>query len=252
MFDRILEVARNEHGMLANWIKPKSGEADARFCDTWGYNYNGIYAVYMIDRTEPYRQAVRHVLSNLHEHVTDYHWGSADEYADSIEGAINLYNRERVESAAEWIDSEIRDMWSVQKPDGVVEGWHGDGNSARTAIMYALWKTKGLTVQPWRADVRFGTVQQGDTLYLSMIADEPWSGKLLFDKPRHKVQMGLPLDYPRINQFPEWFTADAETHYTVRDLNARTEAAYSGKQLHEGIPVTLKTRTERRLIVASP
>jgi len=155
---------------------------------------------------EAYREAVRDVLSNLTGHLTDYHWGSADEYADSIEGAINLYNRERVESATEWIDSEIRDMWSVQQPDGVVEGWHGDGNSARTAIMYALWKTQGLTVQPWRTDVRLGAVQHGDGLCVSLIAGEPWSGKLVFDKPRHKLQMHLPIDYPRINQFPEWFT----------------------------------------------
>ena len=28
-------------------------------------------------------------------------------------------------------------MWTIQKPDGIIEGWHGDGNFARTAIMYA-------------------------------------------------------------------------------------------------------------------
>jgi hypothetical protein len=249
MFDRILEVGRNEHGMLANRINPVTGEADARFCDTWGYNYNGVYAVSMIDDTEAYRQAVRHVLSNLTEHLTDYHWGSADEYADSIEGAINLYNRERVESATEWIDSEIRDMWSVQRPDGVVEGWHGDGNSARTAIMYALWKTQGLTVRPWRSDVRFGAVHHEGALCVSLVADEPWSGKLLFDKPRHKVQMHLPIDYPRINQFPEWFTVEADRQYSVADLGAGSESRFSGEQLRDGIPVELDPREELRLTV---
>ena len=249
IFDRILEVARNEHGMLANSINPVTGQADTRICDTWGYNYNGVYAVYMIDHTEAYREAVRKVLSNLTEHVTDYHWGSADEYADSIEGAINLYNRERVESATEWIDSEIKDMWSVQRPDGVVEGWHGDGNSARTAIMYALWKTKGLTVRPWRTDLRFGSVGEGHTLYVSIIADEAWTGRLLFDKPRHKDQMGLPLDYPRINQFPQWFTAEAGQSYVIEDAVAHTETRYTGSELQTGIPVELKPGVESRLIV---
>jgi len=250
MFDRILEIGRNEQGLLYNTINPQTGEHDRGVCDTWGYNYNGIYTVYLLDKTEAYREAVRKVLKNLPQ-VATYHWGSADEYADSIEGAINLYNREPVAEAAEWIDSEIHDMWRVQKPDGIVEGWHGDGNSARTAIMYAFWKTQGIHVQPWRADVRFGAVREDDTLYISLAADEPWTGKLLFDKPRHKVQMRLPLDYPRINQFPEWFTADAQTRYAVREIGAETEQTVTGKQLQEGLPVELKPGAELRWKVHS-
>ena len=249
MFDRILEAARDERGMLYNAFDPKTGEHDRRICDTWGYNYNGIYAVWMVDQTEEYRRAVRHVLSNLTEHLTDYHWGSADEYADSIEGAINLYNREPVRAATTWIDSEIRDMWSVQRPDGVVEGWHGDGNSARTAIMYAFWKTQGLSVRPWRADVRFGAVREGDTLHVSITADEPWSGALLFDKPRHRVQMHLPIDYPRINQFPEWFTVEAAQRYTITDVTSGKRATHPGSRLQAGIPLELEPGVELRLTI---
>ena len=181
--------------------------------------------------------------------MTTHNWGSADEFADSIEGGINLYNREPVPSAADWIDSEIRDMWAKQRPDGVIEGWHGDGNSARTAIMYALWKTKGLTVRPWRADLRFGSFQDGDTLYVSIAADEAWAGSLLFDKPRHKDQMGLPLDYTRINQFPEWFTVGAGQSYVIEDPITHTETQHSGSELQTGIPVELKPGVESRLIV---
>ncbi len=119
MLDRILEVARDPRGMLYNAINPKAGTHDKGICDTWGYNYNGVYTVWLLDKTEAYRDAVRHVLKHLPE-MTAYHWGSADEYADSIEGAINLFNREPVPEAAEWIDSEIHDMWRVQKPDGIV------------------------------------------------------------------------------------------------------------------------------------
>jgi len=104
MFDRILAAGRNPHGMLYNTFNPQTGEHDARICDTWGYNYNGIYSVYLVDGTTAYREAVRQALGNLQEHLTEHDWGSADEYADSIEGAINLYNREPVASAAEWID----------------------------------------------------------------------------------------------------------------------------------------------------
>jgi hypothetical protein len=138
-----------------------------------------------------------------------------DGYADSLEGAINLYNREPITSAAAWIDSEIRTMWSLQKADGVIEGWHGDGNFARTSLMYALWRTQGLHVEPWRGDMRVGAARDGDRMLISLSADELWTGRLIFDRPRHKDHMHLPLDYPRINQFPEWFTVDASRSYVV-------------------------------------
>ncbi len=251
MFDRILEVGRDERGMLYNSVNPTTGQHHAGICDTWGYNYNGVYTVYLIDKNPAYRQAVRHVLSNLKEHLTDYDWGSADEYADSIEGAINLLNREPDPSATEWIDSEIRDMWAKQRPDGVIEGWHGDGNSARTSIMYALWKTQGLSVQPWRADVRVGAVRHGDALCVSLMADKPWSGVLLFDKPRHKVNLHLPLDYPRINQFPEWFTAEADQEYGIEDLATGKTSSHLGKELWKGMAVELEPGVETRLKVCA-
>ena len=57
--------------------------------------------------------------------------------ADAIEGALYLYNREPVPSAAAWMDYQIRWMWSKQdsahranaqqfRGSGIVEGWHGD------------------------------------------------------------------------------------------------------------------------------
>ena len=53
--------------------------------------------------------------------------------------------------------------------------------------MYALWKTQGTSVQPWRADVRFGAVRKGETLTVVLVADEPWKGRLVFDRPRHLI-----------------------------------------------------------------
>ncbi len=253
MFDRILEVGRRNDGMLYNAFSPKTGKHHPGICDTWGYNYNGIYAVYMVDGTETYRQAVRHVLGNLEEHLTDYHWGSADEYADSIEGALNLINREPDASAARWIDSEIRDMWRPQRPDGVVEGWHGDGNSARTAIMYAFWKTQGLWITPWRADVCVGAVRHGHALCVSLGADEPWTGRVRFDQPRHKTVLHLPIDYPRINQFPEWFVAEPGKTYTIREAGSDKATTYTAAQLHRGVEVALQPGLELRWeVVPSP
>ncbi|MCX5647803.1 MAG: hypothetical protein NTX40_01725 [Planctomycetota bacterium] len=242
MFDRILEAGRNDDGLLYVEFNPKTGEHSKGLADTWGYTYNGFYTVWLVDKTEAYRDAVIKALGNLKGKYVGAAWAdrSADGYADSIEGAINLFNREPVPSAADWIDSQTRMMWAIQKSDGVIEGWHGDGNFARTSIMYALWKTQGATVRPWRADVRIGSVRNGQAVCLNLAADEPWTGCVLFDKPRHKANMHLPVDYPRINQFPEWFTVQADARYTVRDMTTGAEKTLSGRELQDGIPVELK------------
>ncbi|NQU22973.1 MAG: hypothetical protein HQ567_16980 [Candidatus Nealsonbacteria bacterium] len=197
------------------------------------------------------KDAVLRALGNMNEHYRDYGWegGSNDGYADSIESALNLYNREAVPSVAEWMDHEIRYMFRRQRPDGVIEGWHGDGNSARTWLLYALWKTQGLTARPWRADLRFGAVRRGDELLIHLAADKPWEGRLVFDVPRHQVYLKLPIDYPRLNQFPEWFTARAGKRYTVRNLPADSHSIFTGRQLRDGLPVTLKPGAAVRLVV---
>lgn len=250
MCDRILAVGRDERGMLYNVINPKTGEHDARICDTWGYNYNGIYSVYLVDGVEDYREAVRFVLSRLPE-WKDYDWGGiADEYADSIEGALNLYNREPIAAAAEWIDSEIDDMWQGQGPNGIIEGWHGDGNVARTGIMYAFWKTQGLRVAPWRPDVCLGAERVGETYYVSLWAKEDWHGKLIFDRPRHRLYFRLPLDYPRINQFPEWLTVGPEDRVEIRDESGKT-TVLAGAEAWDGLPVHVPAGQEIRRIVTT-
>ena len=251
MLDTILKFGRDEHGLFYHWIDTATGAHDTGRTDNWGYDLNGFYTVYLVDRTPAYRDAVLKALGSLTAHYTGYPWegGGSDGYADSIEGAINLYNREPVASAVKWLDSETKVMWAKQKEDGVIEGWHGDGNFARTTIMYCLWKTKGLTIQPWRQDVIFGAVQEPDALKITLRAEKDWTGKLIFDAPRHKTIMRMPIDWPRINQFPEWFTAKPEKRYQLLDLSANTQKTLTGKQFTEGISITLKANSEKRLLV---
>ncbi len=242
MLDRILETGRNEDGMFYNAINPITGEvADDGIADTWGYTLNGYYAVFMIDSVERYRQAVLKVFSNIDKYRNfDWEHGSSDGYADAIESALNLYNRIRDDRVAAWIDSEIKVMWGMQKDDGIIEGWHGDGNFARTTIMYNLWKSKGLYVQPWREDLKLGAEQRGDTLLISLSANSPWQGKLFFDKIRHKVNMHLPIDWPRINQFPEWFTVEKSSKYKMTDLMTMKNFILDGKTLLRGTVIHLE------------
>ncbi len=253
LYDRLLQIARNEHGLFYARVDNRTGEHSAEVTDNWGYDYDGIYTAFLLDGTEAYRDAVRAALGNLKRYYTGKggmnQSDMADGYADSIEGALTLLNREPIVSAGEWIDAEIKTMWGKQNPDGVIEGWHGDGNFARTSLMYALWKTQGITVEPWRADVRFGAAREGEDLCVSLVADEPWEGRLIFDKERHALNMRLPLDYPRINQFPEWFVVQAGARYEMRDAVSGETRTHAGKELLNGVAVSLRAGEEMRLIV---
>jgi len=249
MLDRILEVGRNEDGMFYDGINPKTGEiVQERIADTWGYTLNGYYTVFMIDRKVEYKQAVLKVFSNLYKYKNyDWEGGSSDGYADAIESALNLYNRIPDPKIADWIDSEIQVMWSKQKESGIIEGWHGDGNFARTTIMHNLWKSKGLYVKPWRNDLFLGAEQKGDSLLITMMSGEPWTGKLYFDKARYQENMKLPLDWPRINQFPEWFTVNIGKKYHIIDLKNQSMEDFNGEELIQGI--VLNIANEKKLIV---
>lgn len=266
MLDRILAVGRNDDGLLFNAVNPQTGAiTDGRISDSWGYVFDAYYTVSLIDDDDAYREAALRPLGALAARYRRFNWephrglanplGSQDGYADSIEGALNLCNRApddpRAVSAFTWIDSEIQELWSRQQPDGLIERWHGDGNFARTTIMYCLWKTQGVTFQPWREDVRLGAVREGATLKLVVAADRPWSGTLVFDRPRHADNLRLPLDWPRINQFPEWFTVRAGAAYAVRDAVTGAMRKLDGGDLRAGLAASVPAGGELRLEVSA-
>ncbi|HOC00919.1 MAG TPA: hypothetical protein PKM43_19490 [Verrucomicrobiota bacterium] len=251
LYDRLLEVGRNEDGLLWHVFNPKTGANRGQLCDTWGYNYDGVYTVFLVDGVNAYRDAVRHVLANLGPKYYGRPWAdkSQDGIADAVEGALNLYNREPIPAASAWIDHQMRLLWACQQPDGTIERWHGDGNYARTTIMYVLWKSQGLHLDPWRPDVRVGAVRSGDTLFIHLASDQPWTGLIRFDRPRHREFLKLPLDYPRINQFPEWFAVEKANRYEVRVAGTEQSLRPLGVELMRGFKVSLDAGEAKRLEV---
>jgi hypothetical protein len=252
MLDRILEVGRNEDGLFYNSVDPVKGvPVNEGIADNFGYTLNGFYTVYLLDNIQRYREPVIKALDVLNGKYRNFAWEgtSQDGYADAIEGALNLYSREAVPSAAEWIDSEIQVMWNKQQPSGIIEGWHGDGNFARTTIMYCLWKTRGTYLVPWREDLEIGAVQKDSLLYLTISAKNDWKGKLMFDIKRHSDFMHLPIDWPRINQFPEYFTIEKEKTYKIIPANGRVEMFVSGNDLKKGFQVKIKGGQTTLLII---
>lgn len=243
MLDRILEVGRNEDGLFYDEVNPQNGIIlSKRLADNFGYTLNAYWYIAKIDSIPAYRNAVIKALSSLNEKYRNHPWEgkSADGYADAIEGTLNLYNREAIPSAKEWMDSEIKVMWAIQKADGMVEGWHGDGNFARTSIMYCLWKTQGIIPSEWQKDLYFGAVRTATGVKISVSTVSGWKGKLKFDVPRHKTMMRFPADYPRINQFQEWFVVAEEKSYQLKTADSDKNRTIIGKSLSKGLPVEVK------------
>ena len=58
--------------------------------------------------------------------------------------------------AFDWIDSEVDVMLSMQRADGHIEDWYGDGNFNRTLLLYAYMKSQGVRPEVWEPGVRVG------------------------------------------------------------------------------------------------
>ena len=253
LLDRVLEAGVNQDGLVYEVINPQSGEViSSELSDNWGYNYNAILNVGLLDDHQPYIQATASMLDALPAYV-GYPWegAGADGYADAIEGGLNLYNRIPSENARQWIEQSVPFLLDAVGPDGVVEGWHGDGNFARTALMVGLWKTQGVHIHPWRHDITLGAARQNGQLVISIQTRWPWHGTLRFDQPRHQTILGLPSDFPRINQFPEWFTASPDETYVWRQAGEPAQEI-EGQTLIEGVPLELGGGSEAIITITQP
>lgn len=249
VLDRVLEVGRDDIGLLYNMVNPVTGEikSDDR-TDNWGYNYNAFLVVAELDQEPRFREAVEFVLANIMQ-AKDYPWEGdrMDGIADSLEGGLNLLNRIPDPVAIEWADYTAQRLFATQRDTGVIEGWHGDGNFARTVLMYGLWKSQGAYVEPWRGDLRVGCVRGEDgTAYFVVEADWPWKGKLRFDVPRHSEYLHIPSDYPRLNQFPEWFTVPADGVYETDDGEMTAAALRDGIEIAVAPDAPFKIRLKAK------
>jgi hypothetical protein len=264
MLDFVLKYGRNEDGLFHDELYPQNKTRKGRVADNFGYVYNAFYVVYMIDRNssdsdrrqtaERYRREVVRGLENLdQEKYYNFKWedNSSDGYADAIEGAINLNNRERLSRVNKWIDSEILVMWEMQGDKEYSQRIYPDGNFCRTSLMYCLWKTQGVHTFDWRKDLTFGAVEtpSGEGIAISITAnDADWHGELCFDQARHLTFFHMPMDYPRINSFPEWFTVDTNKNYQITEINNK-EKILTGRELLKGLRIELSKGIEKRFVI---
>jgi hypothetical protein len=185
---------------------------------------------------------VRRVLASLPRYRGhDWENGSQDGYADSIESAIYLVNREPVPEALDWIETETARLLAFQQPDGTIERWYGDGNWSRTLLLYAMLKTQGAFLDGWTEGVALGAVREGDKLYVSLEAPAAWSGRLRFDHARHRRDLNFTRNWVRLNEWPEWYTVDENTLYRLESTSGDRQVRL-GSELIAGIPVEGSSR----------
>jgi len=242
MLDRVLASA-NEDGLFYNEIRCSDLKPlNTGISDNWGYIYGTVYTFYMSTGETRYRDAVRRVLQRLPKY-RGFNWegGRQDGYADTIESALYLINREPVAEAVAWIESEMKTLVAFQKEDGLVEGAYPDGNWLRTVLLYTFWKTQGIWLENWEPGVRLGAERTGDALHVTLDATKPWSGRMHFDYARHKRTINLDRNYVRLNEWPEWFPVDENTFYDIVDASGRRQTQL-GSDLKDGLRVTAPGR----------
>ncbi|HTV00765.1 MAG TPA: hypothetical protein VMF13_09520, partial [Luteitalea sp.] len=194
MLDRVLSSA-NEDGMLFNQVDARTlAPIDRVLSDNWGYVYGAMYTFYQVTGETKYRDAVRRVLTMLPKYRAHV-WeprpndprlplGSFDGYADTIESALYLVNREPVPEALEWIESELARMLAMQRTDGHLEDWYGEGNFNRTLLLHALMKSQGVMPRDKASGLQLGAVRNGDALRLYVGGVK--EATLQFDIARHR------------------------------------------------------------------
>ena len=245
MLRRAVDIAMDSLGLFYNEVDAATGEViRANISDCWGYDLYAWVTMAIVTGDESYLAPVRKALANIHN-FAGYPWEprtggteSHDGIADAVEGALLLLSHFPDESAFSWVEHETARMFAMQREDGTIEGWWGDGNFARTALMYAFYKTQGCRLDPWRDDLRIAARQVGDKLEVYLDSDRPWQGRLLFDRRRHSEWLGMGADYPRINAFAEWFTARPLELYSIDGLDGRA-VTFIGSRLIDGVELEL-------------
>lgn len=251
MLDEILKRGTNEHGFMHDTIG-----GGGRLSDGWGYNYVSYLCLDMAAGTNRYRAAIEKPLHNLpNPRYQNINWGepSMDGIADSTEGAMYLVNRLPVPEAIAWIDREVTThITRIEEPVATSRLWKTyklEANGVRTALQHAMMHTRGSIARPWRSDLSLGASQSDGGLTLVLKAEKPWKGILVIDRPRHRLEMKFSKDWPRMNSMPEWFTAEPDAEYTVKDLTSGETVTHKGTELHAGLPLTLAAGIEKQLLI---
>jgi hypothetical protein len=168
---------------------------------------------------------------------------------------IYLANRLTIPNVEDWLASSVgtfntnpKNLFKNQKPTGFVDRQYADGSFGRGCVMYANYISKGVRPDEWVEGLDLDGVIDGDTLTLVVRAASGWDGSLCFDYERHSINMGMAVNYPRVNEWPEWYTVTAGTNYDVSE-DGGAPAVKTGAELIAGYDVTVGAGEELVIVV---
>jgi len=218
MFDEILRRATNSDGIIVQKLHEAPGPHDSA--------------------------------STLKPRYENYNWGSSsrDNIADSVEGGLYLLYYQPVAEGFVWADRVIERTLVDHSDADRLWGTHKlEANTVRTVLIHTMLHTQNTIARPWRQGLQLGAAPCGDGICIYLACDKPYQGRLEFDIPRHRLYMGFGRDWPRMNTVPEWFTVEPDE--TLYDVTGETTKSYTGRQMHEGIPIKLQPGQPLRIVV---
>lgn len=255
--DELFKLGYAQNGLWDEAINIKERKSTkTRVADTWGYIMIAYQMFDLAENAPTYEADIEKVMVSVSKLKSfPWQWGHCDGYADTIESMLYLLPWFDIRSCNLWVDTEAGVMFNMQKPSGFIGEDYLDGNFIRTALLYATYKTMGVVAQPWRKDLLLGSAYDKvkKELYVYLNADAPWKGSLKFDAPRHRIIFNLPMEFPRLNESPEWFIAQPQKKYFVVDMRNNKTSVCTGDMLIKGLffnldkkhaPVILKISAE--------
>jgi len=254
MLERLLSKARTQDGMWLRVIEIPSGRVEQEgVTDAWGYVFQAFLAQAIVEEHAPdgrpelaaeYRDAARRAVRAL-PNYRNYEWeqGKMDGYADALESALYMLHELREPAAAEWLDDQMPVLYGFQDAEtGAVVERDLDGNFVRTSLLYGQYLTRGAWLAPWPVGGMLGGAEDGGCLVLSAASRTDWSGRVTFDLARHSTYFQMPVDYPRLNKWLEWYTVDPARSYRLEsgaDGESPSQRSVVGSELIEGVELTL-------------
>jgi len=256
LFDEVLKRGTNSDGVIVGALQDAPGPHDnVAIRDGWGYDFVGFLDYDLALGTRRYDEAVRRPMTNLLKpRYLKFNWdhGSRDNVADSVEGGLYLAYRIPIAETFLWADREIATLLVDHADPDRLWGVHKlEANTVRTVLIHTMLHTRNTIARPWQQGLQLGAAPCGDGICVFLQSDKPYQGRLQFDVPRHRLTMGFERDWPRMNAVPEWFTVEPDdAHaYTVEDVDRGTKQTFSGKSLHNGLPIRLEPGRPLRLLV---
>jgi len=254
ILDQILETsAHPKTGLFCGDIDKDGNSVWLQPPDTWGYVLFAYENFGRATGTDRYRKAIEKPIRWLLENRRNFeqckkaklwpHAAHRDTWSDSHESMIILTNRlgmfdNQVFEWLDWMTLQSEHRKHLDRQYGPYINAHDDGSTGRCLCTHMMVCSRGVRHEPFQEGLQIGGMPFGDGLVLSLESEEPYRGKLRFDRPRCVYPTGT-LDWARLNEMPAWFVVEPEKKYIVT-LNGSQEMVMLGEKLIDGLSVTVE------------